>query len=361
MLRAGFIGFGRMGITHYSILNTHPDVEIAAVCDQSRMMLNILKKYLHVAIYSDYRQMLDNESLDFVVISTPTGSHLEIVNVAIQNDLHVFCEKPFTLDLEQGKEVLADLEHKPVVNQVGYVNRFNEVFIRVKSILEKNIIGEVRYFISEMHGASVLKDSRSGWRSKRKKGGGCLFEFGSHCIDLVVYLLGPPDRISGSMLNSVYSREVEDLVSSGFSYNNGIRGSVFINWSDETFRKPTNIITIIGTKGKLIADKHSVKIYLKESLPGYKLNKGWNTLYITDFAKSVRMYVRGNEFTQQLDHFIECIRNKDIPNRVSFDEGFKTDRVINEILLDAAENGQDVGAKGGLTPFVSSEKTFEYM
>ena len=60
MLRAGFIGFGRMGITHFSILNTHPSVEIVAVCDQSKTMMNILKKYVDIETYSDYRKMIDN-------------------------------------------------------------------------------------------------------------------------------------------------------------------------------------------------------------------------------------------------------------------------------------------------------------
>ena len=75
MLRAGFIGFGRMGITHFSILNTHNSVKIAAVCDQSKTMMNILRKYVDIETYSDYRRMIDEANLDFVVISTPTDSH----------------------------------------------------------------------------------------------------------------------------------------------------------------------------------------------------------------------------------------------------------------------------------------------
>ena len=101
MLRAGLIGFGRMGITHYSILNTHPSVEIVAVCDRSDTMLKILEKYVDVRIYSDYVKMIDEETLDFVIISTPTDSHAEIIKYAIDNDLHVFTEKPLCLREEE--------------------------------------------------------------------------------------------------------------------------------------------------------------------------------------------------------------------------------------------------------------------
>ena len=141
MLRGGFIGFGRMGITHFSILNTHPLVKIAAVCDHSKTMLGILGKYVDIGIYSDYRKMIDEAALDFVIISTPSDSHSEIIKVAVDNGLHTFTEKPFTLTADQGRETLAYLQDKTLVNQVGYVNRFNEVFMEVKKLLDAGVIG----------------------------------------------------------------------------------------------------------------------------------------------------------------------------------------------------------------------------
>ena len=335
MLRAGFIGFGRMGITHFSILNTHNLVKIAAVCDQSKTMMNILKKYVNIEAYSDYRKMIDEANLDFVVISTPTDSHTEIIKVAIDNNLHIFSEKPFALTPAEGRESLAHLDNKTIVNQVGYVNRFNEVFIEVKKILESGVIGEVRNFSSEMYGATVLKDSKTTWRGKKNTGGGCMYEFASHCIDLVVYLLGKPDKVVGSIMQSIYSSDVEDLVSSTFVYSNGYNGNIMVNWSDESARKPTNVVKIFGNKGKIVADKHAYKIYLKEANPNNGFHKGWNTRYITDFAKSVRFYVRGNEFTRQLDYFVDCMEQDRTDNISSFAEALKTDIVMDEIRRDA--------------------------
>ena len=338
MLKAGFIGFGRMGITHFSILNTHPSVEILAVCDQSSTMLNILKKYVNVAVYSDYQQMINNTEFDFVVISTPSDSHSEIINFSIEKNLHIFTEKPFAMTSAEGRKSLDYLEARPLVNQVGYVNRFNEVFMEVKKLLETGVIGEVINFSSEMYGATVLKDSGSSWRAKKKTGGGCMYEFASHCIDLVVYLLGQPNKVVGSIMQSIYSSDVEDLVSSTFIYENGCTGTIMVNWSDETFRKPTNIVTIFGTSGKIIADKHAYKIYLKEADQANGFHQGWNTRYITDFVKSVRFYVRGNEFSRQLDYFVDCIEQKRTDNIASFAEALKTDVVMEEITRDAARS-----------------------
>lgn len=336
MLNAGFIGFGRMGITHFSILNSHPKVRIKAICDKSSTMMSIVQKYLDIETYSDYKKMLDSVELDFVVISTPSDSHTEVINAAIERDLHVFVEKPFSLDSQQGRSTLELLAPKRLVNQVGYVNRFNEVFVAVKNLLAEGAIGEVKSFRSEMHGATVLKDSKGGWRGKHASGGGCMYEFASHCIDLAIFMFGKPFTISGSVLQSVYSSAVEDIVSATFDYGSRLKGNIFVNWSDASFRKPANILTILGTRGKIVADKHMYKIFLTQADSRHGFEKGWNTRYITDFARSVRFYVRGNEFTAQLDYFIDCIENKQFENVAGFAESLLTDQVIEAIIHDAA-------------------------
>ena len=136
MLNAGFIGMGRMGITHYSILNTHPSVKITAVADTSKTLRNILGKYLNVATYADYRQMIQAEPLDFVVVSTPTDSHADVIACALEHGLHVFTEKPLAMAPAESAKVLEAAVEKQLINQVGYVNRFNEVFMEVKQLLD---------------------------------------------------------------------------------------------------------------------------------------------------------------------------------------------------------------------------------
>ncbi len=335
MLKAGFIGFGRMGITHFSILNPHPSVEIVSICDQSRTMLKVQEKYLGVRTYSDYRKMINQEELDFVVISTPSDSHADIIKYSLDHDLHIFTEKPLALTEEEGQEILDKIKDKPVINQVGYVNRYNEVFIQVKKLIDSGVIGAIKNFSSEMYGATILKDAKSNWRGKSKTGGGCLYEFASHSIDLVLYFFGKPGQITGSVLESVYSSQVEDIVLSTFAYEQGFSGSILVNWSDESYRKPTNIFTVLGTKGKIIADKHTYKIYLRDDAPQHGFIKGWNTRYLTDFAEPVRFYVRGNEFTRQLDYFIDCIEKEKQGNICGFHDAYLTDLVMEQIRMDA--------------------------
>jgi len=328
-----------MGLTHFSILNNHPEAEFVAVCDSSAFLLKNVRKYMSLETYSDYRKMIDKMQLDFVIVATPTVTHAEIVKYAIRHDLHVFVEKPLALSTQQGREIVELLKGKNLVNQVGYVVRFNEVFVQLKRIIESGLIGHPLSFKMELYAATVLRDSKKSWRSKKTEGGGCLYELASHGIDLINYIIGPPAKVVGSVLKSVHSANVEDAVYSTFLYENNLSGNLLVNWSDASYRKPAYRMEVFGRKGKMTADLHAYKLFLKEDPETGEFSKGWNIRHITDFAQPVRFYVRGNEFSRQLDYFIDCILSNTPGTMCSFTDGLVTDSVIESIVSDCRERG----------------------
>lgn len=341
-LKIGIVGAGRMGITHYSIINSHPNIEITSIADPSSLINSMLTKYISdLKVYKDYNVLIDTEDLDAILVCTPPNLHFPIIKKAAKKNIHVFVEKPFTTKFNEAKELSELYNNNGLVNQVGYVNRFNDVFKSLKTMLGEGLIGDIIRFKSEMFSNTITKpDKGSGWRGAHNTGGGAIFEMASHAIDLVNFLVGKPDKITGSSINSIYSQKVEDAVSSTFLYKGGASGTIYVNWSDESYRKPTNKIEIFGIKGKVLADQHSLKIFLKEDNQEKNLRKGWNTLYITDLFKSVPFYVRGNEFTSQLYHFVECIQDNNIKNICTFEDGAKTLDVIDSIFSDFNKNGQ---------------------
>jgi predicted dehydrogenase len=341
VIKLAIIGAGRMGITHYSIINSHPDVVIESVVDPSKMILSMMGKYLPIKVCKDYREAFSQSQPDAVLVCTPPKLHHDVIRAAAEKGIHVFVEKPFTTSLAEASS-LRDLygAHK-LVNQVGYVNRFNDVFGKVKQLVDEGVIGQIIRFKSEMFSCTVTKeDEGAGWRATRASGGGALFEMASHAIDLVNFLIGKPDKVVGSSLNHVYSKQVEDAVSSTFLYKSGISGTIYINWSDPSYRKPTNKIEIFGDGGRILADQHSLKIFLNKPNERLGFQKGWNTLYITDVFKAVPFYVRGNEFTRQLYHFIDCIQGKVDSNLCTFTDGLATLEVIESIFNDYEQNGR---------------------
>jgi len=337
MLKAAIIGMGRMGVTHFSILNNHPDVEFVSICDSSNFILKNFNKQIGIDVYTNYRKLIDKSNLDFIIVCTPTSSHAPIVKYSLEKGIHVFVEKPFTLTVAEGQELVALAEENKLVNQVGYVNRFGEVFCEVKKQITDGLIGDLIHFKFEMYGPTVTRPTKASWRSKKREGGGCLYDFSSHCVDLINYYLGMPDKAVGSILKKIYSEGVEDAVYTNFVYKSGVTGQLMANWSDTSFRKPLYKIELQGKKGKIVADQHAYKVFLMEANEEKGFEKGWDTRYVTDFSQDVRFYVRGNEFTRQLDYFVDCILGKEKNDTSTFADALVTDQIIESIIKDYEE------------------------
>jgi predicted dehydrogenase len=335
-LRIGLIGLGKMGLSHYAIINVHPDADLVAVCDASGYMLDILHKYTGIKCYSDYKKLLSDQRLDAVVIATPSRFHGEMVNAALDLNIHVFCEKPFCLDLAEGRW-LADLaESKQLVNQVGYHYRFVGAFQETQRLLNADAIGQIHHVRAEAYGPVVLKPKGSTWRTSKNEGGGCLYDYACHGIDLINYLVGRPDAVGGTVLNKIFSRDVEDEVYASFFYDDGKTGQIAANWSDDSHRKMSTKISLWGSNGKITADRQEVQIYLRDSAnETLALNKGWNTRYTTELTNEVWYYLRGEEYSAQIDHFVQSIKSLNCHTRSTFRSALEADCVAAMMREDA--------------------------
>ncbi len=335
MIKGAVIGLGKMGLSHTSIVGAHPDVDLVAVCDTSTLVLNAFKKFSKSQVYSDYRKMMDSEKLDFVVVATPTKLHYPMVKYALEKGVHVFCEKPFMLTTEEGQEIVELADEKGIVNQVGFHNHFIGTFRELKRLLEVGILGELVHFSGEAYGPVVTKEKGGTWRSNAAEGGGCLYDYASHVLNLVQEIIGRPQRINGTLLKSIYSKGVEDAVYSLLELGEGLTGTLLVNWTDETYRKMSTTIMLQGINGKIICDATEIKIYLKEAVNTESLNKGWTIKYITDFAIPVEFFLRGEEYSAQIDYFVQCIKEGNPSEYNTFEQAQYTDKVINMIIENA--------------------------
>jgi predicted dehydrogenase len=334
MIKAAIIGLGKMGLSHCSILNAHPDVELVAVCDSSSFLLDVFNKYTKQKTYSDYKKMISETQPDCIIVATPTKFHADMVLYALEKEIHVFCEKPFSLTVADGEKMVKLAEEKGVINQVGYHNRFIGTFKEMKRLAASGIIGDLYHFNGSAYGPVVLKEKGSTWRSARAEGGGCLFDYASHVLNLIHFVLGKPIDAKGTLLKNIYSNDVEDAVYSSLFLESGISGQLSVNWSDETHRKMSTSISVEGKKGKMIADATELKIYLKEGNKTENLEKGWNMKYITDLTPLVNFNLRGEEYSAQIDYFVDCIKHKRTENISSFADALVTDTIIEVLIKD---------------------------
>jgi predicted dehydrogenase len=336
MIRLAVVGLGKMGLSHLAMINAHPDIEVVAIVDSTGYVLDVLQKYTGLKTFKDYQAMLDSTALDAVLIATPTRFHAAMVRAALDKGLNVFCEKPLTLTSEESEELAALAAAKGLVTQVGYHNRFVGAFREVKALLEAGAIGRVTHILAEAYGPVVLKSKGSTWRSQRDEGGGCLYDYAAHPVDLLSWYVGAPIGVGGTVLGSIFSENTEDEVFSTLYYPGNVSAQLSVNWSDESYRKMTTRITITGTAGRIHADRQEVQVYLRESapvVPGYE--KGWNVRYTTELTENVWFYLRGEEYSAQLAHFARRIQSPGAESINDFSSAAITDRVLQLLTTDA--------------------------
>lgn len=342
MVRVAVVGMGKMGASHLAIINAHPGVDVVAVCDSTAYILDVLTKYTGISGHTDFTKMLDEVPLDAVLIATPSRFHAAMVQQALDKGLHVFCEKPFCLEPDDAERLAALAESRGLVNQVGYHNRFVGAFREMKRLVDMGAIGRVHHVLAEAYGPVVLKPKGSTWRTQRTEGGGCLYDYAAHPINLLNWCFGGPVGVSGSILNKVFSRDTEDEVYSTLFFDEGVTAQLSVNWSDESYRKMSTKISIWGSNGRIYADRQECQVYLRDATnapDGY--GEGWNVRYTTELTEPVGFYLRGEEYSAQIDHFVQCVKTKSTESLNSFGSAAETDRVIAMIVTDA-ERGPTV-------------------
>ncbi|HET7003531.1 MAG TPA: hypothetical protein VFI33_19550, partial [Puia sp.] len=133
-----------------------------------------------------------------------------------------------------------------------------------------------------------------------------------------------------------YSKNVDDAVYAMLELSNQVSGLLTVNWSDDTIRKMSTSITINAQKGKLISDANELKVFFRDNHCPDGYSKGWNIKYVTELTQEVAFYLRGEEYSAQIDYFIKAVQGV-VPNTINhFESAWNTDKAIS--LIRKAQN-----------------------
>ncbi|KAF1299615.1 hypothetical protein BAU15_02940 [Enterococcus sp. JM4C] len=214
MLHFGIIGCGGIARTHALGLVTVANVELKACCDTDEKKGEAFSREFNCQFYRSYQEMLQDSSIDAVIIATPHYLHAKMSIAALTNKKHVLCEKPMATTLEDAKRVLQVAASESVQYHVCYQNRFNPSFVQLKEWVMAEKFGKLRGIrgILTWCRKADYYDS-SDWKGTWvKEGGGVLINQAIHSIDAITWLVGIPQKIKGEIMTSLLDEviEVED-------------------------------------------------------------------------------------------------------------------------------------------------------
>jgi predicted dehydrogenase len=194
MLRAGIVGCGFMGKMHAGVYGALPNVTLAAVADIRREAAAELAEKSGAKPYPSMEAMLAEEKLDFVDICLPTYLHAEIVVKAAQARVHILCEKPIALNLEDADRMLKAAEENRVRLMIAHCIRFWPEYVLLKQVVEDGRLGALQSL--NLTRVSPLPDwSWERWSWDESRSGSAALDLHIHDTDYVLSLLGKPDTL----------------------------------------------------------------------------------------------------------------------------------------------------------------------
>jgi len=202
--RVGIVGFGFMGRQHLKCYRGLRGVQVAAICDGDKTRLKGSEKIegniggddaaldlSDVALYTDFEKMLAEEQLDAVSITLPTFMHRDFTVKALEAGLHVLCEKPMAMSVEQCEDMIAATKTNKRILQIGHCIRFWPEYVKAKEIVDSGRYGDVRT-ASFRRISPVPGWSWKHWLINQDKSGGAIMDLHIHDTDYVQYLFGLP-------------------------------------------------------------------------------------------------------------------------------------------------------------------------
>lgn len=214
-LRVGLMGYGFASKTfHAPLIAGTPDVELAAISSSDEAKVHA--DWPQVRVVADPQALLDDPSLQLIVIPTPNDTHFPLAKAALNAGKHVVVDKPFTVTLSQARELEALAKAKGLLLSVFHNRRWDSDFLTLKQLLNDGTLGEVRYF--ESHFDRFRPEVRQRWREMKGAGSGIWYDLGPHLLDQALQLFGAPVAINVDMAEMRPGAQTTDYFHATLTY-----------------------------------------------------------------------------------------------------------------------------------------------
>jgi len=317
MYRLGAIGNGKRGREELrAIKDGGFPCQVVALCDVVGEHAEQAKEICggNPVIYDDYRKLLAHQGLDIVLISTPPFLHKEMVCAALAGNVHVVCEKPMGLTVEECDAMIAAWRGGNSVFMLAMQNRFHKCHVKVHELIAAGAIGEVKHIAgTEFRGdwspneAGPINSTKYNWRYYDALSGGIMLEKTVHDFDLFdLWTASYPVRICGVAGPPFFpGRESPDHASVVAEYASGCTVSMDVNVGCRR-GKGFHQFVIAGTKGQMVFERKGKRIALTVWEPQFKEQA-------IDIALDPRD-IRHGGTVEMWDDFFACLKDRKLPS-----------------------------------------------
>jgi predicted dehydrogenase len=316
-------GVGSIGERHLNNLIKLGYENIILYRKRNNPLRTVNKKFPIFLVLDD--ALKENPEISF--ITNPTSLHMETAIKCARSGSHIFIEKPISHAIELIDKLKDITQNKNIKVMIGYMMRFHPYIKKIKGLINENRIGKIMSTISIW--GEYLPDWHPwenysvGYAARRNLGGGPALTL-SHDLDLLIYLLGKPDRVKAfANYNSRLRIDTEHSIDILLKYKNDITSSVHLDYLQ---KPPHREYFFIGDKGKIKFDyfKNKLEIYADSNREVFKDQKDFD---------------RNDMFLEEIKYFLNCIENNTEPSPGIDEAAISLDIALKAIKSDKHEKG----------------------
>jgi len=335
------VGGGKMGLSHLAIAGRIAGPANVAVCEANRV-IRFLYNRLNVRTYPSIAEAIaSHRGIKGAIIATPTPSHYAISKMFLEQSIPCFIEKPLTLRSTRSKELMNLATSGKVYTQMGFVLRYVSTFSRLRDLVRTGALGAVRSYRARMNGNVITKPDTKSWRTDFSAGGGCLNEYGPHLIDLCRFIFGDVMTLQGAEKGHVHSTRADDQMAFNWIHASGVAGEVKLDWCDTSKRKSVIQFDIDFEQARVRGDNSALHFDFHGD--NYLSPEERSQISEPLTPPKVSFYLRGEEYTLQLEDFIgRCMGHNyrvdhefGLENGAQLQDGLEVDLLIESISKKA--------------------------
>ena len=276
------IGCGQIAKAHLKSIENIPNAELVAVMDVVEEKARSMADQYNAKLYTSIESVLDDDSVDAVVLPLPHHLHCPVTIQAAKAGKHILVEKPMALNLGEAQQMVEAVEAANVFLMVGQSTRFRPMVWRAKEIIKSRKLGQMQQCICQR--LWFLEKLSTEWRYSSEECGGLYLPiFASHDVDMILWLMDEKPVSVHSFLRSY--TEVTDSESDGTINIELSRGSIVNLSFSMTSHISVQKTVLIGSEGTLLID--GSKLFLN------------NEEILLDMEK--------DQFTNQMREFVDSI------------------------------------------------------
>lgn len=252
----GIIGVGDVcEVKSAPAMNKVPHSRLVAVMRRNAVKAeDYAKRHGIEKWYDNADSLINDPDVNTIYIATPPSAHKEYTLKAAAAGKDVYVEKPMALNYKECCDMIDACEHHGVNLYVAYYRRALPNFLKVKSLIDEGVIGDLRFVdisILKTPSPDVIAKDENIWRvNPTIAGGGYFYDLASHQLDYLDFILGPVKSVKGYAANQMGLYQAEDIVVGAFEFKNGVRG--IGKWCFSTARESEeDLLRIVGSKGEI--------------------------------------------------------------------------------------------------------------